>query len=288
MERILNDEEKIRRAEEIYSRRNNRNINLYDRNNNSKKRYIGSKIGFQILILLNLTIIIFCLQNRNYIFKEEFIEKIMLYEDKLNLKINSLINYQNDETLDMNDNIGSDANIENTILQDKANNEESKMVNPEEKKDEIVPNNEVVSSMSQMDIDVQNLKASYHLINPLEKGIVSSGFGSRESEYQNVKGYHTGIDLAAEKGTKIKSSFNGIVSLVSSEGDYGKHLKVRCNNVTLLYAHCSKILVKEGEMVSEGQEIAEVGSTGNSTGPHLHFEIRVDDRFVDPKKILNF
>ena len=138
-----------------------------------------------------------------------------------------------------------------------------------------------------MDIDIENLKKSYIFLKPVE-GVVSSNFGARESKYQNVNGYHTGVDIAAETGTKIKSSFNGIVSLVSNQGDYGKHVKVRCNNVTTLYAHCSKILVKEGDFVSEGQEIAEVGSTGNSTGPHLHFEIRVDDRFIDPEKIISF
>ena len=55
-----------------------------------------------------------------------------------------------------------------------------------------------------------------------------------------------------------------------------------------LYAHCSKILVKEGEYVNVGQEIAKVGSTGNSTGPHLHFEMRYSERFVDPARIISF
>ena len=68
----------------------------------------------------------------------------------------------------------------------------------------------------------------------------------------------------------------------------GKHIKIRLNNVRTLYAHCSKIYVKEGQIVAVGQEIGEVGSTGNSTGPHLHFEIRVDDRFVDPERIIRF
>lgn len=68
----------------------------------------------------------------------------------------------------------------------------------------------------------------------------------------------------------------------------GKHLKIRCNNVTTLYAHCSEIFVKEGQIVGQGQEVAKVGNTGNSTGNHLHFEIRVDDRFVDPGKIIEF
>lgn len=276
MERLLNDEEKIRRAEEIYSRRNNRNISIVERNTYAKKKYIGSKIGFQILILLNMALALFCLQNKEYIFKEEFLQKLMSYEKKLNYKINSLINYKNEKEEIINS---------NEITNNKENEVEIEKV--EQVKQELVPNTEIVSSMSQMDIDIENLKKSYIFLKPVE-GVVSSNFGARESKYQNVNGYHTGVDIAAETGTKIKSSFNGIVSLVSNQGDYGKHVKVRCNNVTTLYAHCSKILVKEGDFVSEGQEIAEVGSTGNSTGPHLHFEIRVDDRFIDPEKIISF
>ena len=80
----------------------------------------------------------------------------------------------------------------------------------------------------------------------------------------------------------------GIVEQVSNEGDYGNHIKIRCNNVYTLYAHCSKIFVKEGQIVARGQKIASVGNTGNSTGPHLHFEIRVEDRFIDPAKIVSF
>lgn len=67
----------------------------------------------------------------------------------------------------------------------------------------------------------------------------------------------------------------------------GNHLKIQIEDVILVYAHCNKINVLQGEHVIQGQEIAEVGSTGNSTGPHLHFEIRKEDRLVDPQLILN-
>ena len=127
----------------------------------------------------------------------------------------------------------------------------------------------------------------YKFTNPIA-GVVSSEFGSRESKYQNVKGYHTGIDIAAETGTPIVASMEGIVEDVSSQGDYGKHIKIRCNNVITLYAHCSEIFMKKGQIVGLGQKIAVVGNTGNSTGPHLHFEIRIDDRFVDPGKVIKF
>ena len=75
--------------------------------------------------------------------------------------------------------------------------------------------------------------------------------------------------------------------MVSSYGDYGKHYRIQNDDVTIIYAHCSKLYLKEGDYVTQGQEIAEVGSTGNSTGPHLHFEIRKEDRLVDPQLILD-
>ncbi len=274
MERILNEDEKIKRAEEIYFRRNNQNISLLNKEKPKSKKSVKDKFFLQLIIMLDIAIIVFCIQNKDFIFKEEFLNTLNEY----NVNISSgIVNF-----------IGTLVNSEEdtTTVNDSTNEE---VVNNVE--ENIVPENQEItatdisSSINEMDIDVENLKAAYSLINPIE-GTVTSVFGSRESENKNVEGYHTGIDIAAESGTDIKSSFDGIVTLVSNEGDYGKHLKVRCNNVTMLYAHCSKILVKEGQIVGKGQIIAKVGSTGNSTGPHLHFEIRVDDRFVDPLKIL--
>ena len=80
----------------------------------------------------------------------------------------------------------------------------------------------------------------------------------------------------------------GVVTQVSSEGDYGNHVKITQNNVTTLYAHCEEIFVTEGQEVHVGQEIASVGSTGNSTGPHLHFEIRINDVPINPSEVIAF
>lgn len=74
----------------------------------------------------------------------------------------------------------------------------------------------------------------------------------------------------------------------SSQGDYGNHIKIVSGNVTTLYAHCKTLYVKEGDEIKQGMEIAEVGQTGRATGPHLHFEIRVDDRLVNPEYVLQF
>ncbi|MBR3255024.1 MAG: M23 family metallopeptidase [Clostridia bacterium] len=70
------------------------------------------------------------------------------------------------------------------------------------------------------------------------------------------------------------------------KGITGKHLKIKIGNVSLVYAHCNELYVNEGDKIVQGQEIAEVGSTGNSTGPHLHFEIRLNEETIDPESIL--
>ena len=107
---------------------------------------------------------------------------------------------------------------------------------------------------------VEKIKNSYSFITPVE-GTVTSFFGDRQSVYQNVTGYHKGIDIGATSGTIIKASMEGTVIQVSSQGDYGKHLKIQKDNIVTLYAHCKKIYVKEGDIISQGKEIAEVGST---------------------------
>lgn len=280
MERILNDEEKIRRAEEIYYRRNNQNINISGRKSTKtlkEKENMRIKFFLNLLLMFNIAVIIFSIQNKDYIFTQEFIGKLNEYNINLGAKVTEFFSkILADETKKENN---KDFNIVN---------ENSETVsNLEENSQKIVANENLESSLNEMDLDVENLKNAYSFINPIT-GIVSSKFGSRESEYQKVTGYHTGVDVAAEEGTIIKASMEGIVELVSSEGDYGNHINIRNNNVSTLYAHCSKIFVKEGQIVGQGQEIGAVGNTGNSTGPHLHFEIRIDDRFVDPLKILTF
>lgn len=288
MERILNDDEKIRRAEEIYYRRNNQGaLEGNNKMKNTNKTRFKDKIFLNLLIMINIIITIFSIQNKNFIFTEEFLSTINQYKENISEQIlNKFENFVKEENIkNNNDNIEEKTDAELTEIENIENEVKNENNNESSNETSILENSS--SSISEMDLDVQNLKAAYTFIKPLE-GVVSSIFGARESEYQNVTGYHTGIDVAAESGTPIVASMQGIVELVSNEGDYGKHIKIRCNNVTTVYAHCSKIFVKEGQIVAEGDKIANVGSTGNSTGPHLHFEIRVDDRFVDPARIINF
>lgn len=139
---------------------------------------------------------------------------------------------------------------------------------------------------SQMDIDAQYVKDNYKIALPL-KGTITSRFGPRTPS-SIISANHAGIDIGVNEGTKIVSAMDGKVMLASSQGDYGNHIKIVSGNVTTLYAHCKTLFVKEGDEIKQGMEIAEVGQTGRATGPHLHFEIRVDDRLVNPEYILQF
>ena len=122
--------------------------------------------------------------------------------------------------------------------------------------------NEVEKTQEQKDIE--KVKTTTSFIKPIE-GTISSTFGWRTPTTATVPKYHTGIDIAAKTGTKIKAATGGKVILKSSQGDYGKHYKIQIDDIVIIYAHCDKLYLNEGDDVYQGQEIAEVGSTGNST-----------------------
>lgn len=142
------------------------------------------------------------------------------------------------------------------------------------------------SSKTQMQKDAEYIKANFKLSLPL-KGTVTSRYGKREAT-EIVSENHYGIDLGVNEGTTVYAAMEGKVSLVSNEGEYGTHVKIENKDITTIYAHCSKILVKQGATVKKGQKIALSGNTGRTTGPHLHFEIRRENRTVDPELILKF
>ena len=285
MERAMSVEDKIRRAEEIYYQRRNQTIKEPIKNEiKTKKDFkLLKKMLKQIIICLLLYTAFYLLTNNNYIFSEDLTNKIKEV-------ISQDINF---------------SNIYNSIFYDTKEKEETKdattVTDTEDTdKEEIQNNNENIGGAeetpppvieekneekSQMEQDAHYIKSNISFIKPVE-GRVSSMFGLRNPTTSTVPKNHTGTDIAAVTGTKIVSATDGKVIYKSSKGDYGKHLKIQVNDVIVLYAHCNKIYVNEGDIITQGQEIAEVGSTGNTTGPHLHFEIRYQERRVDPQLIL--
>lgn len=115
-------------------------------------------------------------------------------------------------------------------------------------------------------------------------GIITSRFGSRESIRSSG---HTGLDIAAPQGTPIKAAAGGTVTFSGTSGGYGKLVKIsHGNGITTYYGHCSALYVSEGEKVKAGDVIAAVGSTGNSTGNHLHFEVVKNGMELNPQGYL--
>lgn len=122
---------------------------------------------------------------------------------------------------------------------------------------------------------------------PVRSGRRSSNFGNRFDPFTGRRAFHSGIDFPAPTGTPIYASAGGKVIKAAWHHDYGYKIEIdHGNGMVSRYAHTSKMLVKEGEVVSPGQRIALVGSTGRSTGPHLHFEILENGQFVNPSHYL--
>jgi len=118
-------------------------------------------------------------------------------------------------------------------------------------------------------------------------GRISSPFGWRRHPVTRRNDFHTGLDIRAARGTVIRAARDGRVAYAGWMGAYGKVVVIEhADGKSTLYAHCSSILVKQGDRVTTGQNIARVGSTGRTTGPHLHFEIRNGNRPVNPLQFL--
>ncbi len=122
---------------------------------------------------------------------------------------------------------------------------------------------------------------------PLMGPRVSSDFGSRVHPVRKVVKHHHGVDLAAPQGSPIRAIASGLVVFADPHGGYGNLVVVQhSDGITSHYGHCDTIRVKPGQRVVSGEIIATVGSTGISTGPHLHFEIRTDGTPQDPDKVM--
>lgn len=337
MEKSISQEERIRRAEEIYSRRryNNRYGESLYRSGETRNRYqpqetrkikgkIINKMIIQMIVCVIIYTCIYMLQYSNYLFSKDMVDKtkeVLSYDisiENLYNKSNEFFlnlqkkfnwgvnNEQNDNVNEENQNenieVTNTDNIENTNANTEngeVNNESLENVeNSEISQDtdnETNQNSEQLAvggadetqqeeEKSQEEQDIEYVKQNVSIIWPI-KGVITSRFGNR-TPTEIVTANHKGLDIAGNMGDNIVSAMDGTVVQYSEEGDYGKHLRIQSGEVLTLYAHCSELLVQEGSTVKQGDVIAKVGATGRATGPHLHFEIRRDDRFINPELIL--
>lgn len=290
MERTISVDEKIRRAEEIYNRRQQENTNKVQARvnvNDDRKDYkLLKKMILQIAICLIIYFIFYLIKNGNYIFSENFLNKtkeVLSYDINLQSQydyVMNLIKNKNDTTINETQIIEEN---QNTVIPQEQ--EQQPQIDTLSITDQILP--EESSSLSQPQTDAEEIKQKYSLIKPLT-GTITSRFGLRNPTTETVPKYHTGIDIAANTGTVFVAAMEGRVILVSNQGDYGNHIKIQKDDVITLYAHCNKIYVTEGQEIAKGQELGEVGATGNVTGAHLHFEVRKNENLVNPDDLLDF
>ena len=142
-------------------------------------------------------------------------------------------------------------------------------------------------TQAQLDRTVNQLR-TIPLRKPVEGDIdMSSPFGMRMDPFMRGPAIHTGVDLRGSTGEPAHATASGTVSIAGWQGGYGNMVEIdHRNGVSTRYGHLSKILVKSGQHVTTGQTIGLIGSTGRSTGPHLHYETRINDSAVDPLKFL--
>ena len=309
MEKTISSDERYKRAEEIYRRKYEKNsttrVEAGTVNNNYKIKKL-KKIAIQLIVSFLIYVSIynfdsFALKIKEivsydldwkYIYEigRQYINDIFIYKDEPK-------NVEKDETIENLNNTENIDGITDEIYEENIENQEELGIGGgEEIVEEQVDDKDVsteiiyetaVSSANQMMMDAELIKNEIKFSIPLQ-GRVTSRFGIRNSTIAKVTKFHTGIDIGASIGTKIVAAMEGTVTIVSSKGDYGKHVKIQNGDVTTMYAHCSKINVKVGDKVKLGQVIAEAGNTGNSTGPHLHFQIEKSGRLVNPEYVLNF
>ncbi len=161
-----------------------------------------------------------------------------------------------------------------------------KKVNNKETSREIVKETEIVKPVTKVvEVGTKTLpsKPLKGLFTLPTRGIFTSMFGEKRDGY-----YHKGVDIANDTGTEIFASYTGTVSYAGTQNGFGNVIKItHSNGYETVYAHLSKILVKKGQEVKKGELVAKMGSTGNSTGPHLHFELKKDGTAKNPMDFIN-
>jgi murein DD-endopeptidase MepM/ murein hydrolase activator NlpD len=115
------------------------------------------------------------------------------------------------------------------------------------------------------------------------RGLLNSGFGSRTDPFTGEGAFHPGVDISTRRHEPVLATAEGVVARSGWAGDYGKAVEItHATGYTTIYGHLDVILVKDGQHVHRGEQVGLVGSTGRATGPHLHYEVRKNDRLLNP------
>lgn len=244
-----------------------------------KKDYLTRTLGMQFLVCVLLFGLLFALKSS---------ENDFFYE------IKNMIADRLSENISIEEAVNVFSNPENTVETIKSDKKESEEYVPLEEPSlsaEIIAGGGEDIKVESKDeipsnVSVESYVLNQNMVLPVE-GNVTSEFGVRTHPISGDLRFHAGIDIAAPKGTPIYSAFDGTVVLADYDQWNGNFLKVQHDNgIMTVYCHCEKLNVKKGQVIRAGEIVATVGSTGSSTGPHLHFEIRIENVSYNPKNAL--
>ena len=169
------------------------------------------------------------------------------------------------------------------VTENETESEKSDTLSPTEK----ISTGVQAASLVKTELDYQIQDDTAKIVAPVNSTRYTSKFGYRINPITNVNAFHTGLDIAAPLGTKIKAAYNGTVLKTGEDSHSGKYIFLsHADGLETFYCHCSEILAKDGAKIRQGETIALVGSTGWSTGPHLHFEIHKNGKRLDPLPFL--
>lgn len=146
----------------------------------------------------------------------------------------------------------------------------------------------VVSPKKRM-VEMRSIDLAAFLSTKPARGEISSEYGMRKLAKNKKARQHNGIDVKAGRGTPVLASGEGTVTFAGTRSTFGKLVEIsHAGGLVTRYAHLDKLSVKKGQTVASGQKIGTVGSTGRSTGPHLHFEVLVNNRHIDPLSVVTW
>lgn len=233
---------------------------------NKKQDYLVKTLIFQFIICVLIFSFVFAI---NYFETPIF----SLFKEQLLFELNKNLTTEDvEETFKRIENYASEEFILSDFSDDLFNAE----ILGEGGKDETIAENSNYS--------FEKYKLNYKIFKPVINGKISSEFGERIHPISGEFGVHKGIDFALEQGSPIYAIYDGEIIEADNDPWNGNYVKIKHDNeIVTVYCHCEKLLVKKGDIIRGGEKIATVGSTGQSTGPHLHFELRVNNISYNPE-----
>lgn len=251
-----------------------------------KKDYYFPVLLVQCLLAVLLTVIISLSGKSSDSFVTKFKEIISdnshgekIEDAFISLKDNYLIQENNE-----NENQTELSESENNNLTETENISES---SDEDNETEAVGGDDMTRLEAAKNTSFAPIFATAEITPPIENGRYTSYFGYRINPITDEFSFHTGLDIAAAEGTRIRAAFSGQVTKVGQDSRAGKYIFLTHDNgLVTFYCHCSEILAEENAYIRQGETVALVGSTGWSTGPHLHFEVRKDNIRYNPLWLL--